>query len=163
MTYHDLDCQSNRLARELRKRGFRADLRVGVCLEDSLELALGVLGILKSGATCVWMNPAESPEVLEFIYQDSSATLLLTNSQIAGKLSIFPHDQMLLDQPHIDGLIDHSLKTDLLPQDLAYIVYAPRADGRPQPLAITHAELPALFRTHERNYADRVPSFAWAG
>ncbi len=84
MTYSELLARSNQLAHYLRKRGVGPDVRVGVCLERSPELVVGILGILKAGGACVPLEPTYPSEQLALMIQETRPVLLLTQSRLRG-------------------------------------------------------------------------------
>ncbi len=84
LTYRELNLRANQLAHYLQERGVGPEVRVGVCLERSLDLVVALLGILKAGGAYVPLDPAYPPERLAFMLQDSQAPLLVTQHQAAA-------------------------------------------------------------------------------
>ena len=78
LTYRDLNARANQLAHYLRKRGIGPEVLVGVSMERSPEMLVGLLGIWKAGGAYVPMDPTYPPERLSFMLRDSAARLLLT-------------------------------------------------------------------------------------
>ncbi|MCI0387273.1 MAG: condensation domain-containing protein, partial [Acidobacteria bacterium] len=79
LTYGELNRRANQLAHYLRKRGVGPEVLVGICLERSLEMVVGVLGILKAGGVYVPLDPAYPEERLAFMIEDAQMPMLLTN------------------------------------------------------------------------------------
>ena len=80
LTYHELNRRANRLAHHLRMLGVGSEVRVGVCMERSLELVVALLGILKAGGAYVPLDPGYPEERLAFMLQDSQAAMLITSN-----------------------------------------------------------------------------------
>ncbi|MED1229874.1 AMP-binding protein, partial [Bacillus nakamurai] len=95
-TYGELNAKANRLARILIDCGVSADDRVGILTKPSLEMAAGVLGILKAGAAFVPIDPDYPDQRIEYILQDSGAKLLLTQEALSVPDS-YTGDTILLD------------------------------------------------------------------
>jgi len=81
LTYRELNNRSNRLAHYLRQLGVGPEVLVGICIERSLEMVVGVLSILKAGGAYVPLDPAYPPERLNFMLSDAQVSLLLTQQR----------------------------------------------------------------------------------
>src|SRR5262249_38287490 len=81
MSYAQLDSMANQLARYLRKLGVGPDTLVGVCVERSFEMVVGLLGVLKAGGAYVPLDPTDPPERLRFMLSDSAAPVVLTQER----------------------------------------------------------------------------------
>ena len=86
LTYRELDARANQLAHHLRRRGVGADVRVGICVERSPEMAVGLLGILKAGGAYVPLDPSYPAERLAFMIEDAKLALLLTQEHLRHRL-----------------------------------------------------------------------------
>ncbi len=86
LTYGELDRRANRLAHHLQTLGVRPDVRVGICVERSLEMVIGLLGILKAGGAYVPLDPAYPAERLAFMLEDADARVLLTQRHLVEML-----------------------------------------------------------------------------
>jgi len=80
MSYGELDRQANQLARLLRSRGVKAEVPVGILIERSPEMVVGILGILKAGGAYLPIDPASPPERREFMLRDAGVPVLLTRT-----------------------------------------------------------------------------------
>ena len=85
LSYGQLESRSNQLARHLRKRGVGLETRVGICLERSLDLVVGLLGIVKAGGAYVPLDPEYPQERLRFMARDADVAVLVTDESLAGR------------------------------------------------------------------------------
>ncbi|MFP2928167.1 AMP-binding protein [Pyxidicoccus sp. 3LG] len=90
LSYAELDRRANQLAHHLRSLGVRAGDRVGLCVERSLELGVGVLGILKAGAAYVPLDPDYPAERLAFMLEDAGVPVVVTQATVAPGLPAEP-------------------------------------------------------------------------
>ncbi len=87
LTYRQLNGRSNQLARYLRKLGVRPELLVGICLDRSIDMIVGLLAILKAGGSYLPLDPGYPVERLKFMLEDSRVFLLLTQQHLLGRFS----------------------------------------------------------------------------
>ena len=87
LTFAELNRRANRVAHFLRGRGVGADKPVGLLVARSLEMVVGMLGILKAGAAYVPLDPSYPHARLEFMAADAEIDLLLTQRELAGTIS----------------------------------------------------------------------------
>jgi amino acid adenylation domain-containing protein len=167
LTYHDLDCRANRLARYLRSVGVGADVAVGLCLPRSLDLVVGALGIMKAGGAYVPMDPAYPPDRLAFMLDDAQAPVLVTTPALAQRLPSGNRQVVYLDAPETAAEPDHLPRIDILPGDLAYVIYTSGSTGKPKGVDITHAGLANLVSWHRQAFSvtaeDRASHVAGLG
>ena len=100
MSYHELNVKSNQLARRLRAHGVKPDHIVGIMVERSLEMIIGILGILKSGGAYLPIDPEYPEERIKFMLEDSGTDILLTQSWLSGK-GHFDGKRINLDQVNL--------------------------------------------------------------
>src|SRR6218665_3149385 len=86
LTYRELELRANQLAHHLRGLGVGPEVRVGVCMERSLELVVGLLGVLKAGGAYVPLDPSYPRERLNHMLRDSAAPVLLTQERLPPPL-----------------------------------------------------------------------------
>ncbi|WP_310593267.1 AMP-binding protein, partial [Bacillus clarus] len=96
LTYRELNARANQLARTLRNAGVKEDQLVGIMVERSLEMIVGILGILKAGGAYVPVDPEYPEERIQYILEDSGATILLMQGQFQERTS-FVGKIVLLD------------------------------------------------------------------
>ncbi|MGE8405822.1 MAG: amino acid adenylation domain-containing protein, partial [Pseudomonas sp.] len=144
LSYIELDRQANRLAHRLRGLGVGPDVLVGISLERSLEMVVGLLAILKAGGAYVPLDPAYPRERLDYMLRDSGVRLLLTQSSLVDQLPVSEQVQTL----SLDHLIDWNDRSDVAPpqvrvqaDNLAYVIYTSGSTGRPKGVEIRHGAL----------------------
>ncbi|MCE9575737.1 MAG: amino acid adenylation domain-containing protein [Deltaproteobacteria bacterium] len=148
LTYRELDTRAARLARALRAGGVGPDVRVGICVERSLEMAVGVLAILKAGGAYVPLDPAYPPDRLAWILADARAPVLLTQRAIASTLPAHDARVILLDDPVSDAGPDGP--APVAAHHLGYVIYTSGSTGRPKGICLPHRALVNLIRWHDR-------------
>jgi amino acid adenylation domain-containing protein len=170
LTYAALDARANRLAHHLRALGVGLEVRVGICLQRSLEMVAGVLAVLKAGGAYVPMDPGYPPERLAYMLADAGTSLLLTQEGLRPALPPQPGVQVV----SMDGEWARTAaeRTDRIeggagPRSLAYVIYTSGSTGRPKGVAVEHgaaaAHLAGFARELEIGAADRVLHFASFG
>jgi amino acid adenylation domain-containing protein/non-ribosomal peptide synthase protein (TIGR01720 family) len=161
-TYAELDRWSNRVARALRRFGAGPGKLVGLCVRRSLEMAAGLLGILKSGAAYVPLDPAYPPERLAFMIQDSGIEIAITQPG-SGEL---PPAVVCIDAhgPEIGRETIAPLEGEVAPVDLAYVIYTSGSTGKPKGVMVAHRSLAnhtlAMARLFALQPHDRVLQFS---
>lgn len=146
LTYAELNERANQVAHSLKKLGAGPETRVGICAERMLDLVIGLLGILKSGAAYVPLDPAYPQERLSYMLEDSQACLLLTQSKFLEQTQSFQGKTLLLDRDRqkIASADGSNPAVDPDPTNLAYVIYTSGSTGKPKGVAIGHRSA-ALF------------------
>jgi surfactin family lipopeptide synthetase A len=153
LTYRELNAQANQLARHLRSLiDIKPDSFIALCLDKSLEMIIGILGILKSGAAYVPIDPGYPDERIKYILEDTKATCLLTQSHYISKLQMLTNTQLIA----LNDNCYQDLSTDnLLPQstsnDLAYVIYTSGTTGQPKGVCILHKSLCNMAFSQQEN------------
>ncbi|HEY6230875.1 MAG TPA: amino acid adenylation domain-containing protein [Pyrinomonadaceae bacterium] len=142
-TYRELNMRANQLARFLKRFGASPDSLVGLCVERSPEMVIGILGILKAGASYVPMDPSYPSERLSFMLQDANVFVLLTQSHLLDSLPQHKGPRLSLDS---DWDIIAKEKTSnprsrVAPGNLAYVIYTSGSTGQPKGVMIPHRGL----------------------
>ena len=148
MTYGALDAAANRLARHLRARGVDAGARVGICVERSLEMVVGILAILKAGGAYVPLDPAYPAERLSLMIEDAGLSVLLTRAALEERL---PAGGVRVVRIDADAAEIAAQSTDALPcatgpESTAYIMFTSGSTGRPKGIEIPHRGVVRLVR-----------------
>jgi amino acid adenylation domain-containing protein len=172
LTYQELNRRANRLARALHARGVAPEVPVGLYLERSFDLLVGVLAILKAGGVYVPLDPGSPPERLAWILADARAPVLLTHSALLPRLPTSSCIALCLDTPGVwaEAAESEETRADANPVHLAtqanaaYIIYTSGSTGRPKGVLVSHRNVVNHSQAIARQYAigsgDRVLQFA---
>ena len=147
LTYRELDARSNRLAHHLMALGIGPDALVGLCLDRSTDLVVGILGILKAGGAHVPLDPAYPPERLTFIMEDSQARVVVSRRVEAAALQTGDARLVLLDldADEIGRQSAQAPESGVQPHHLAYVIYTSGSTGRPKGVLVEHRQVARLF------------------
>jgi natural product biosynthesis luciferase-like monooxygenase protein len=136
LTYRQLDERANAVAAHLRDLGVGPDSMVGIFIERSVEMMVGLLGVLKAGAAYVPMDPSYPSVRIGMMLEDSHATVVLTHSRLAGSIEGVA-DVIALDRfggSRADRVVVPGLRSD----HLAYVIFTSGSTGRPKGVMIEH-------------------------
>lgn len=154
LTYEDVNAKANQLAHHLRELGVAAEDRVGLYMERSTEMLIGLLGILKAGACCVPLDPASPRERLEFIIKDTAISILVTQATLALGITSDRVRTVFLESDS-ESTPTTNPPNITAPQQLAYIIYTSGSTGRPKGVMVEHASAINLsFALRDTVYAD---------
>ena len=142
LTYAELNRRANQLAHYLQSRGVGPDVLVGICMERSLDLLVGVLATLKAGGAYVPLDPAYPKDRLGYILEDAEASILLTQSGLEDVLPPHRAEIIRLDQPRTAAASSTGNPvSQVKPNHLAYVLYTSGSTGRPKGVQIEHRGL----------------------
>lgn len=166
ISYDELNRRANQLARYLRLQGLAPDKPVGLCVDRSLEMAVGLLGCLKAGAVYVPMDPSYPMERKAAILADAQPSLILTQAQHTAALPPNAPAMFLLDQQWelAAALSDRNPSTGPHCDHLAYLLYTSGTTGQPKGIGISHRAMTnhavAMCNAYGLSPRDRVLQFA---
>ncbi|PRA33148.1 non-ribosomal peptide synthetase [Pseudomonas poae] len=164
LTYQALNTQANRLAHKLRDLGAGPDQLVGLAVERSLDMAIGLLAILKSGAGYVPLDPNYPQDRLDYMLADSGVQLLVIQDALRERLEIAPHIHTLNLHDGLQAYSSANPSPLATAQNLAYVIYTSGSTGQPKGVAIAHAALAEFCRIaadySQLSADDRVLQFA---
>jgi len=142
LSYAQLNLSATRLARKLRALGARQGRRVAICLDRSPEMVIAVLGVLKSGAAYVPLDPAYPPARLRTMLGDSDPVVLVTTQRISAALPPNAARPLYIDQESqgTDGEND-KFNARVSPEDIAYVIYTSGSTGTPKGVLVTHGNV----------------------
>lgn len=139
LTYRELNARAYWLAVYLQELGVKPDVLVGICVERSIEMVVGILAILKAGGAYVPLDPTYPIERLNYMVQDTKIGVLLTQSHLDLDLTDSqPLQTIYLDQWASGDKSNSQLKHYLVPNSLAYVIYTSGSTGKPKGVQIEH-------------------------
>ena len=143
LTYRGLSRRSNQLAHHLRSMGVGPDQLVGLYLDRSSDVLLGILAVLKAGGAYVPLDPAYPKKRLEMILDDTRSSVIVTTRRLADALGEGDHKVVCLDEDRatISEQDDSQPVTGVMPENLAYTIFTSGSTGKPKGVAVEHRHL----------------------
>ncbi|WP_371483894.1 amino acid adenylation domain-containing protein [Kitasatospora sp. NBC_00315] len=150
VSYRELGAGADRLALRLRALGVGRDDRVAVCLEQSPELAVALVGVLRAGGCYLPLDPEAPSSRLDALVADAGAVVLVTDSLLGVRFPGFAGARVLVD---VDAEVNADVGGDVGvgvggalgevsgPGDLAYVIYTSGSTGVPKGVAVQHREV----------------------
>ncbi|MEG4456885.1 amino acid adenylation domain-containing protein [Microcoleus sp. N9_A1] len=166
LTYRELNEQADIIARHLRARGVGPDVLVGICIERSPLMVVGLLGILKAGGAYVPLDPAYPAERLAYMLSDSQVSVLLTQEKFASSLPVDAAQVIYLDTDwqNIGEHREENPLTQVKASNLAYVIYTSGSTGKPKGVMIEHRSIvnftSSVITIYNITQSDRVLQFA---
>jgi len=164
LTYAELNGRANQLAHALQKLGIQPEVPVGICIERSLEMIIGLLAIVKAGGAYVPLDPTYPADRLAHILSDSQLAVVLTQKKFLSLLPDLSIPQICLDRDWAT-LAAESTETPVCSatsRHLAYIIYTSGSTGKPKGVLIEHRSamntILDINRRFQVNASDRVLS-----
>ncbi|PSL41686.1 amino acid adenylation domain-containing protein, partial [Chitinophaga niastensis] len=169
LTYRELDARANQLAHYLAGKGVNAETCVPVCMERSLEMIIGILGVMKAGGAYVPIDPTYPANRINFMITDIGAGLVVSSSgwnYPADENSAIEIIDIINDWPTIAQLSTEKVRTKVLPSSLAYVIYTSGSTGQPKGVMVEHKSLVSSTLSRINYYKDigtifLVPSFSF--
>ena len=172
LTYRELNRQANQLAHYLQKLGVGPETVVGICVERSPEMIVGLLGVLKAGGAYLPLDPTYPLERLTFMLEDANASVLLTQSHLLNRLGATrntEHEEHKKHEKRITlcldtdwPLIAQEPQTDptsaVTPENLAYVIYTSGSTGQPKGTLLQHRGLCNLVNAQIRAFGVKANS-----
>jgi len=158
LTYRELNRRSDQLADYLRRHGAGPDIYVGICIERSINMLIGLLAILKAGGAYVPLDPDYPKERLAYMLESSEAKVLLTQKSLkeelpsSGAIVICIDSEWELLAEEGGGQSSESFESQQLPgpDNLAYVIFTSGSTGKPKGVQITHRCLVNFLKSMER-------------
>lgn len=163
LTYQKLFDKSYALALYLQSLGVKPDTLVGVCMERSADMLVGMLGIMQAGGAYVPMDPDYPVDRLTYMMQDSQASIVLTQEKLKSRLnSMVSRDTQFIALDEQWAEVSHeaaeltakqiTLNKEVTAQNLAYVIYTSGSTGKPKGVMIEHSSLHALCVWHQKAF-----------
>jgi len=165
LTYQELNRRANQLAHYLMSLGTGPEQRIGICTQRSLDMLVGLLGILKTGAAYVPLDPLYPPSRLSYLLEDAQVFIILTQSHLAERLPDCEAGRVFLDTDWnaISGESQENPGRKMLPNSLAYVIYTSGSTGLPKGVMVSRRNLLnhalALLRVYGINATCRLLQF----
>ncbi len=162
LTYYELNRRANQLAHYLREKGVCAEVKVGLCVERSLEMIIGLVGVMKAGGAYLPLDVNYPPERLAYMIEDAGCRVIVSNQYLVEKLSRTDAEVVRLDADWVEvsKRSDEELSPRVSPDGLAYVIYTSGSTGRPKGAMISHSaiqnRLAWMQEAYGLNQTDRV-------
>jgi amino acid adenylation domain-containing protein len=165
LTYRDLDQRSNQVAKYLRENGVQTETLVGLSLGNSLNLIVGILGILKAGGVYLPLEPIYPRNRLDYMLADAKPPVLLTESALVHQFNNFSGKIIKLDEvwKEISTLSCNALDVSIKPNHLAYVIYTSGSTGRPKAIMVEHGSFAHGAVAHHEFYQGNLVGLLSAG
>lgn len=150
LSYRELDCRANALASQLRARGVGHGGLVGLCVDRSIEMVVGLLAVLKAGAAYVPLDMAYPTRRLAAMIADCDACVLLGQRRHEAVLATFERPVLLLDADAGEAGNDPALPRPLDASEPAYVIYTSGTTGVPKGVVVSHASVANLLAHFDR-------------
>jgi amino acid adenylation domain-containing protein len=162
LTYRELDERANRLARRLVRLGVAPGQLVGLAVRRSLDMVVGILGILKAGAAYLPLDPDYPKDRLAFMIADASVRVLVTEANLTASLSAGGAAVIRFDADAEALAAESPLRLGVTAAvtDLAYVIYTSGSTGKPKGVLVRHDNVVRLFHA-TRAWYDFQPSDVW--
>nr|UXB95126.1 non ribosomal peptide synthetase [Pseudomonas syringae] len=145
LSYGELNARANQVAHRLLALGVGSDDRVAICVERGPAMIIGLLGILKSGAGYVPLDPAYPPERLAYTLADSAPVALLSQQSVQQALPVSEVPVIYLDDADLQDESVCNPQVPVKPSDLAYVIYTSGSTGLPKGVMVEHRNVARLF------------------
>ncbi len=157
-SYGELNRRANQLAHHLISLGIGPEGLVGMYLERSLEMVVGILGILKAGGGYVPLDPAHASARVAFILEDTKTPVVLTQRSLIEDINGYQGLFICLDTDW--GVISNNSHAnpdvDVAAENIAYVIYTSGSTGKPKGVLVSHSNVARLFYAtdHLFNFSD---------
>jgi amino acid adenylation domain-containing protein len=143
ITYRELDWRANQLAHYLRKQGVGPEMLVGLWVERSLEMVIGILGILKAGGACMPLDGSYPEERLEYMIEDAQVSLMLVGKKQEKKMPRVWVPVVVMDgeDREWESEAEGRLRSGVSGKNLAYVIFTSGSTGKPKGVGVEHRQL----------------------
>jgi amino acid adenylation domain-containing protein/non-ribosomal peptide synthase protein (TIGR01720 family) len=154
LSFRELNEKANQLAHYLIAQGVGPDVLVGICLERSLSMLVGIVAVLKAGGAYLPLDPAYPGERLRFMIDNAQLSAVITERRLVDRLSTDGTKPVLVDEeaPTIGRQNDQNPKRPVNEHNLAYVIYTSGSTGQPKGVMLTHGGLRNYLTWCTANY-----------
>ncbi|MGZ4164197.1 MAG: non-ribosomal peptide synthetase, partial [Tumebacillaceae bacterium] len=140
LTYAELNRRANQLANRLQQWGVGPETMVGICLDRSLEMLVGMLGIMKAGGAYVPIDPGYPAERIAYVLEDANTPVVLTQQHLQEKVTTGQAKVLCLDSEwdRVADADDANVESGATADNLAYMIYTSGSTGKPKGVMIPH-------------------------
>jgi amino acid adenylation domain-containing protein len=151
LTYRELNEAANRLAHLLRSRGISREDRVALCLRRDTSHVVAILGVLKSGAAYVPIDPQHPFTRIRYVLEDSRPSLIIAHTDFRNSIPDSMCTCLWIDDLPPELALESTANLAPLaePGNLAYVIYTSGSTGAPKGVMVTHANIVRLFSATE--------------
>ncbi|MFC2145904.1 amino acid adenylation domain-containing protein [Acidobacteriota bacterium] len=154
LTYRQVNEKASQLAYRLKEKGVKPNHMVGIMVERSMEMIIGIFAVLKAGGAYVPIDPKYPEDRIRYLFKDSDSKLLLTQTrhmdfartlEFEGEVFNLEDQSLYQDEKPALQIVDS-------PKDLAYIIYTSGSTGKPKGVMIEHVSAVNLLLTLDKMY-----------
>ncbi len=160
LTYAELDSQANQVAGRLKELGVGPEIVVALYFERSIEMLIGILGVLKAGGACLPLDPAHPVSRIAFMLAETQAPVLLTHSRLQSQVPGSKAQIICIDTfPSSSNKVHSSQPCEVNPDNTAYVIYTSGSTGQPKGIRVLHRGLANSTFARIAYYPEAVKSF----
>ncbi|HEY3582450.1 MAG TPA: amino acid adenylation domain-containing protein, partial [Pyrinomonadaceae bacterium] len=154
ITYADLNSRANQLAHYLRELGVGPESKVGICMERSSKMIVGLLGILKAGGVYVPLDPGYPSQRLSFMVQDAQINVIIGQRNLRDAITDYAGRWIDLEEQRelISTYPCENLDAQTTADNLAYVIYTSGSTGNPKGVLVTHGNVTRLFAATQHEF-----------
>jgi natural product biosynthesis luciferase-like monooxygenase protein len=145
LSFQELNRRANQLARHIQELGVGPQTLVGICLERSLDIFVGLLATLKAGGAYVPLDPAYPKDRLEYVIEDSRMPVIVTERRLASRLPRIAARLVLLDSDAFSEEGECDPRSAVVSENVAYVIYTSGSTGKPKGVMVSHGSVVNFF------------------
>ena len=159
ISYEEINGQANQLAYYLLKNGVNKGDIIALCIDRGIDMLIGMLGIVKSGAAYLPIDPNYPAARIEYLLENSATKFVVTNQELMSTLPLLDQRVLPIDEPMrallLSGFSEDNVSPDVVERDsssIAYVIYTSGSTGEPVGVMNSHKALSNLVHWHKRYY-----------